>query len=308
MSMASKSFPSILSILTFALIMEGGLGAEDSPPEKPEAVPADSAGIIDSLLDESRDQDGMDSSGTVCEDTTPHQHHRVLPNQAFGAGEHFEYVVKYGFITAGSAYLDIDTVVPIRGHQAYRITSRAKSSSFFSKFYNVNDRAESYVDVEGIYPVWFEKHLREGKYKSDRWVRFDHTRHIAVSSKGDTLRIPPFVQDVLSVMYYVRTQPLEVGKSVVLDNYADGKNYPLEVKVLRKERKKVEAGEFNCIVVEPLIQEGAGIFVHKGSVTVWLTDDKNRLPIYMKSQVILIGSISAELKKFKLGNPYQASK
>jgi hypothetical protein len=94
----------------------------------------------------------------------------------------------------------------------------------------------------------------------------------------------------------------------LLDNYADGKNYPLEVKVLRKEKKKVEAGVFNCIVVEPLIQEGAGIFVHKGSITVWLTDDNNRLPVYMKSQVILIGSISAELKKFKLGNPHPASK
>ncbi|MCI0531862.1 MAG: DUF3108 domain-containing protein [candidate division Zixibacteria bacterium] len=308
MRKASISILFILPVLALVFILEGWLGAEDSLPEKADAVQTDSVKIIDPLSDESNDQDGMDSSGIVCDDTTPHQHHRVLPNQTFGAGEHFEYVVKYGFITAGSAYLDIDTVVPIRGHQAYRITSRAKSSSFFSKFYNVNDRAESYLDVEGIYPVWFEKHLREGKYKSDRWVRFDHTRHIAVSSKGDTLKIPPFVQDVLSVMYYVRTQPLEVGKSVLLDNYADGKNYPLEVKVLRKEKKKVEAGVFNCIVVEPLIQEGAGIFVHKGSITVWLTDDKNRLPIYMKSQVILIGSISAELKKFKLGNPYRASK
>ena len=44
----------------------------------------------------------------------------------------------------------------------------------------------------------------------------------------------------------------------------------------------------------------AGIFKHEGKLTVWLTDDRLRLPVMMKSKVV-VGSITAELTDFKLG-------
>jgi hypothetical protein len=105
---------------------------------------------------------------------------------------------------------------------------------------------------------------------------------------------------VLSAFYYVRTQPLEIGKSLFIDNHADKKNYPLEVKVIRKERIEVEAGTFDCLVVEPILQASA-IFEQKGSLTVWLTDDHIRMPVLMKSKVV-IGSIATELTEYCLGN------
>ena len=86
---------------------------------------------------------------------------------------------------------------------------------------------------------------------------------------------------------------LTVGQSVFIENHADKKNYPLEIKVLRKERVKVPAGKFDCIVVEPVMRS-AGVFSHKGKLTVWLTDDDVRIPVLMKSKV-MIGSISAVL-------------
>jgi hypothetical protein len=227
--------------------------------------------------------------------------YRKIENKAFGYGEKLVFSVNYGFINAGSAWLEIDTIIDVRGHDCFRIVSRANSNSFFSKFFKVDDRVATYVDTEGIYPLYFEKHLREGKFKTDRWVRFDQKSRLAIESKGDTTVIPPFVQDVLSAMFYVRTLSLEVGKSVYIDNYADRKNYPLEVRVLKKERKKVDAGEFDCFVVEPLLQEGSGIFANRGKLTVWLSDDQYRLPVFMRSKVIFIGSISAELKSYKLG-------
>lgn len=227
--------------------------------------------------------------------------HRKVDNLAFGVKERLDFSVDYGFINAGSASLEIDTIINVRGQDCFRIMSTAKSNAFFSKFYRVNDWVASYVDTLGLYPLWFEKHLREGSFKADVWVRFDQPRNLAVESSGDTTIVPPFVQDVLSAMYYVRTLPLEVGKSLYVDNYADRKNYPLEVRVLRREKKKVDAGEFDCFVVEPLLQEGSGIFANRGRLTVWLSADQYRLPIYMRSKVIFIGSISAQLKSFRRG-------
>jgi hypothetical protein len=116
----------------------------------------------------------------------------------------------------------------------------------------------------------------------------------------DTIEIPPYTQDPLSVLYYVRTQNLEVGKSLFIDNFTDGKLYPLEVRVLEKERITVKAGTFDCIVVEPLLQ-AAGVFKHEGKLKVWLTDDRLKMPVLMKSKV-LVGSISAELTSYELGD------
>lgn len=225
---------------------------------------------------------------------------RRIENKAFGVGEKLEYSVNYGFINAGNAVMEIDTIIDIRGHKCFRITSTARSNKFFSNFYRVNDRVLSFIDVEGIYSLWFEKHLREGNFKSDRWISFHQDKNIAVTNKQDTLKVPEYVQDVLSAMYYIRTQPLEVGKSLLVDNHTDNKNYPIEVKILRKEKIKVGAGKFECFVVEPLLQEGAGVFQHKGKLTVWLTDDQYRLPILMKSK-IFVGSISAELERYSVG-------
>jgi len=225
---------------------------------------------------------------------------RKIENKSFGVGEKLEYSVNYGFINAGNAVMEIDTVIDIRGHKCFRVISTARSNKFFSTFYRVNDRVLSFIDVEGIYSLWFEKHLREGNFKSDRWISFHQDKNIAVNNKQDTLKVPEFVQDVLSAMYYIRTQPLEVGKAILVDNHTDNKNYPLEVKILRKEKIKVGAGKFECFVVEPLLQEGGGVFQHKGKLTVWLTDDQYRLPVLMKSK-IFVGSISAELERYSVG-------
>ena len=83
-------------------------------------------------------------------------------------------------------------------------------------------------------------------------------------------------------------------------NFIDGKQYHLEAKVLERETVNVEAGSFDCYVVEPITQS-VGLFQHEGQLKVWLTADRLRMPVLMKSK-ILVGSISAELTDYKLGD------
>ena len=92
--------------------------------------------------------------------------------------------------------------------------------------------------------------------------------------------------------------PLEVGQSIALANHTDGKNYPLIVKVHGRERVKVDAGEFDCLVVEPILR-GPGVFTQKGRLMVWLTDDRRRMPVLMKSKVV-IGHVAAVLKSYQV--------
>ncbi|MBN1154074.1 DUF3108 domain-containing protein [candidate division KSB1 bacterium] len=222
---------------------------------------------------------------------------RVLQNNAFDVGEKLTFIIRYGPIVAGSATMGIPNTKRIRGYECFHIVSEARSSKFFSTFFKVRDKVESYMDKDGIFSWRFEKHLREGNYRSDQYVDYDYFNQIAVTDKKDTLKIPRCIQDILSAFYYVRLLPLEVGKSIYIDNHTDRKLYPLEVKVLGKERVTVKAGTFDCIVIEPVLRSDA-IFKQRGRLTIWLTDDSRRVPVQMKSKII-IGSITAELKSAK---------
>ncbi len=235
---------------------------------------------------------------TTAADTVPTAINRTVENIAFGVGERLNFDIGYGFINAGSATMEVAAVIDYSGRPAYQIVTTAQSNKFFSSFYPVSDRVETIVDAIGLFAWHYEKVLREGKYHAERRYAIDQINH-RVIDKEDTIIVAPYVQDALSALYYVRTQPLEVGQTVFIDNFTDGKNYPLEVKIHRKEKIKTKAGEFDCIVVEPLLQS-AGIFKHEGKLTVWLTDDRLRMPVMMKSKVV-VGSITAELTDFKLG-------
>ena len=225
---------------------------------------------------------------------------RVDSNRAFGVGERLEFSVGYGVIKAGTAVMEIPEITRIDGRKCYHIVSTARSNKFFSVFFKVDDRVESFMDVYGLYSLRYDKHLREGKFRADVSMIFDQANNLAIYNAGkDTFEVAPYVQDVLSAFYFVRTQKLTVGKSLFVDNHTDKKNYPLEVKILRREKVKVEAGEFDCLVVEPILQT-PGIFEQKGSLTVWLTDDERKMPVLMKSKVV-IGSISTELINYRLG-------
>jgi hypothetical protein len=214
----------------------------------------------------------------------------------FGPGEKLVFSVQYGLVTAGEATMEVRNLAALGARTCYRIVSDARTNDFFSKFFEVRDRYESYMDTTELYSLRYEKHVREGKFKRDDVVDFDQTAHRAVY-KNRQVPIPPRTQDVLSALYYVRTLPLEVGQSIALANHTDGKNYPLVVKVLGRERVKVDAGEFDCIVVEPILR-GPGVFTQKGRLTVWLTDDRRRLPVLMKSKVV-IGHVAAVLTSYQ---------
>lgn len=219
---------------------------------------------------------------------------RMVPNKAFEVGEKLTFVIRYGPVVAGSSTMSIPEITQIKGYETYKIITEARSSAFFSAFFKVRDQVESYVDRDGLFTWRFEKHLREGKYRSEQYVEYDQVNGWAVSNKKDSMRIPTCVQDILSSFYYVRTQELEVGRSIFIDNHADNKLYPLEIKVHKKERVKVKAGEFDCLVVEPILR-ASGLFKSKGRLLIWLTDDERKIPVQMKSK-ILVGYITAELK------------
>lgn len=105
--------------------------------------------------------------------------------------------------------------------------------------------------------------------------------------------VPVSVQDVLSSLYFVRTQSLEPGREIALDINTK-QNWPLIVRVIKRERIKVPAGRFNTVLLEPGLRD-EGIFIQKGKrLRIWVTDDGRRIPVKMSVEVFF-GHVSASL-------------
>lgn len=240
-------------------------------------------------------QSALGESITKTDDANLSRH---IENVAFGVGEKLTFDINYGFINAGTATVEVTNLIEYNKRPAYQIISRAQSNNFFSTFYKVDDRLESIVDAIGLFSWKFQKSLREGSYSTDREFWFNQAEGQAIYNE-DTFDVPQYVQDVLSAFYYVRTQELKVGSTMHIDHFDSGKFYPLEVKILKRETITVEAGTFECIVVEPMLKS-VGAFKQEGTLKVWLTDDRLHMPVLMKSKV-LVGSISAELTDYELG-------
>jgi hypothetical protein len=215
----------------------------------------------------------------------------------FGEGEYLLFSIQYGLIYAGDATLEVRSDAVIRERDAYHIVSTARTNEYFDVVFKVRDRHESFMDMENLNSLRFEKHLREGKFRRDKEVDFDQERHVAIYEDKE-VGIPPNTQDFLSALYYIRTLEIEPGNAIALANHTNGKNYPVYIKVIGRERIEVPAGEFDCIVVEPVLQTSA-IFENKGKLTIWLTDDNLKMPVLMRSKVT-VGSFEAVLKEFRL--------
>lgn len=219
-------------------------------------------------------------------------------NRAFKVGEKLTFTIGYEFIPAGKTILRVEEITTINGKKAYHISSRTKSHRLFDPFFKVRDEIDTYMDSSTLRSIKFRKKLREGRYSYDYSVEFDSDKMQAVSitSKGSrTVDTPDFTLDILSAMYYMRTLDLEVGKTQTVNVLDNDKLYPLDLKIIRKERVNVRAGMFDCFLVEPMLKSG-GLFKNEGKLSVWVTDDHRKIPVLIKSKAI-IGSIVVELER-----------
>jgi hypothetical protein len=224
----------------------------------------------------------------------------LLPGNvfAFNIPEKLIFDLTWTGLEAGTATLEI---VNDKGH--VKIISTARSADWLSAFYRVDDRIESVLkNTQTIafigLPENYRVKLREGRHRRNKEVIFDHANRQAtfidhLDNEKKTFQIGENTLDPLSSFYFIRTKKYEVGKSVYVDIFDSKKLWNLEVQVIRKEKIKTKLGEFDTVVIRPLMKS-EGIFDRKGDLYIWLTDDLKRIPVKMQTKV-LVGSITATL-------------
>lgn len=216
----------------------------------------------------------------------------------FAVGEEVKFDLNYLGITAGIAKIKIEDIVTVRGRKCYHIVSTADAIPPFSWIHTVKDKVESFMDVEKLCTLRLVKDIHEGGHKEKSTLEFYQDKNI-VKDGDKEIAVPEGVQDILSAFYYFRTKQVEVGKSLSVNVYADGKVHNFTVKIMKNEDICTSAGLFkNAFIIEP-VMDFKTVFKQEGTVSLWVSNDKWLMPVYMKCKVF-VGSIRADLTSISL--------
>jgi len=235
---------------------------------------------------------------------------RQVKNEAFKVGERLQYRFYYdawltGKVIAGNGIMEVkDTDRKFNGRIVYHIDTEGRSKGMFNWFFKVYDQFDTYLDKEFLAPHYFERRTREGGYKKDDEYRFDHNNN-KVTTRTVTKSIPKYTQDVISAVYFARTfktDTLKVGDMLPVNFFLDDSVYTSAIIYDGKEIINIELGKFRCLRFKPGMATGE-VFSKNYPMTLWVTDDKNQIPVLAISAVV-IGNVKAELMEYEgLANP-----
>ncbi len=226
--------------------------------------------------------------------TEPETKNVLTSNPIFSQSEELVYKVSWMGITAGSITMRLENNPDKTSPDLLRGVVIGKTSSTFSFFFKVRDTFISVFDRKTLLPVEYSKNIREGRYRKDLTIKYDHENNSA-RSKAKTYPILPMSRDPISCIYKIRDVPLYVGEVIQLNADSHGTNYPIQIKVTEREYVKFRHGGKYAFKCEPLpTWEGRVFEKKKSKVVLWLSDDEYRVPLKIYSKV-RIGTIKAKL-------------
>lgn len=231
---------------------------------------------------------------------------------AYDTGEWFKFRIHYGIVNAGYATLEVQDAV-VENKKVYKVVGKGYTTGMSRFLFKVDDLYESYIDKNTGNPYLFTRKIDEGGYTKNQQGFFNQSLNRIVvkdykNKSEKTFVIPHNTQDILSSFYYLRNHPsidkLKVGESIAIDMFFDDETTKFKLKYIGREDISTKFGIVPSMIFRPLVQSGR-VFKEEESLTVWISDDNNRLPVRIKAN-LAVGSIKADLDGFKgLKNPFR---
>ena len=239
-----------------------------------------------------------------------------VKNESFGRGEVIHFKMTYGIFTIGRGSVNIHPkYYRINNRDCFKIDAYGKTTGLVNWFTDVDDRYGAYIDTAAILPHQFYQSVREGKYKKDEWTNFDHpNKKIEVKTldnKTGKLKEPIYydapaqVRDMVGGFLYLRNMDwssIKTGDTICVKGFYADEFYNLKIIHSGKETIRVKAGKIRTVVLRPVMPKNK-VFEGENSVTVWFSDDKNRIPVKINA-TMFIGEAGVELTGYSgLKNP-----
>jgi len=209
----------------------------------------------------------------------------------FQVGEKLIFNLKVSALNAGKAVISVEGIEMVRGIPTFHTIFDIRGRVLFKRFAN---HYESWFDTTNIIAL----RLRQTTDEGDKAYEFYPERKV-YTKNNDGIEHPSVAMplDESSFIYYLRSLPLEVGRTFTVNRYYHAEKNPIVVTVLRKEHITVPAGDFDAFVLKPVIQSN-GLFSVKGDAEVWLAADPSHTLLRLKSKLPL-GTLYLELKEIE---------
>ena len=210
-----------------------------------------------------------------------------LPGYRFPAPETLLYAVDWRLFNAGTATIRLES-----GGGDMKVTAAADALGVVGLLYHVHDRFESHFDPATFCSLRLTKHTEEGLRRLDTQITFESARNKSVlseknlrndQSKKQENDIPGCVTDVVSGLFYLRSQPLIVGAIHQFPLNDGGKTVDVKAEVEGREEVQSPAGRFKTLRVS--VSAASGVIKNRGQIWVWYTDDFRHLPVQMKARL-----------------------
>jgi len=224
-----------------------------------------------------------------------------------------KYKISYsGWLRSGEVTMTLvnDT---LDNKEFYHVVAIGKTVGPINWFFKVNDKYESYFDKKDTSPYKFIRRINEGGYTKNLSIYFDHNLQKAIINNVKTeikteKQIVANSHDLISIIYYLRKNfnlnDLNRNNEITINTFFDYQNNEMRMKYLLTEVINTTFGKIKCLKIKPYVKSGR-IFKRKESLTVWVTADRNRIPIRVKAD-LAVGSIRVDLEAFSgLNNSFE---
>jgi hypothetical protein len=226
----------------------------------------------------------------------------VEQNRAFQPMEKLSYNVYYSvigiYVKAGTATFTMSSE-RLEDKDVFHVVGEGLTNPRYDWIFRVRDRYDSYFSATDLKPVKFVRNINEGKYKKREEITFNRQTNTATTKNG-IYQVPENVQDVISIMYYMREMNYDrnkAGDNIPFTMFLDDKVYNLYLRYIGKETIKTKYGNFKTIKLKPLLLKGR-IFEGGEKMTIWVTDDANHIPVQVESP-ISVGKVMVDLLKYE---------
>jgi hypothetical protein len=219
----------------------------------------------------------------------------------FGPGEKLEYVLRWENVPAGSATLKILPQTRMNGEEALHFIMTVNSNRFVDLFFKVRNQIDAFSDLKMTRSLYYRKNQKEGRHVREEEIRFDWRINQAwyanFGSQREPIRVEEGSFDPLTALYFIRMAPLVPGREIIRPITDGKKNITGRLFVHGRETITLQDGrQFDTYRVEPDISDIGGVFKKSDDarIDLWLTADSRRIPVRIKSRVV-IGSFIGEL-------------
>ena len=222
--------------------------------------------------------------------TLVQQGQQPTPPVPYGVGERFTYDVKLGPFKAGRGSMEVTGLDTLRGRTVWRTVFRVKGGILG---YKADNTMESWIDTATKFSLRFTQDFEPtGKDRKKVYEIFPERSVYQEPDKPEQPSVPDPLDDA-SFIYFIRTVPLEIGRTYSFERYFRPNKNPVRIKVLRRETVKVPAGTYQTIVVQPIIKS-QGIFSENSKAEIWFSEDANRIMVQLKAD-LPVGSLNLYL-------------